>query len=196
MRKLKTVWNSHKKILLAVCLLVVIGAGATIAYYSAYTQALTNTFSGSDIDTEIEEETGINGKKVPSIENTGASECIVRMRVNISPESAGAEVVLDYDTNNWVDGKDGFYYYQGVLPVGEKTEPLFTMVKIAGAETDGDGASTTDAWIEFLEKYPNFSITLYQEASPVSVDGQSALVDGAYDQSAAMEVWNKFKGTN
>ncbi|OUN25288.1 hypothetical protein [Blautia sp. An81] len=192
MRKLKTVWNSHKKILLAVCLLVVIGAGATIAYYSAYTQALTNTFSGSNIDTEIEEETGINGKKAPSIENTGASECIVRMRVNISPENAG--VVLNYDTTNWKAGGDGFYYYQGVLPVDGKTEALFTQVTLNNGVPGT--VSTLEEWTAFLKKYPDFSITLYQEASPASVDGESALVNGAYNQDAAMKVWNKFKGTN
>lgn len=194
MRKLKTVWNSHKKILLAVCLLVVIGAGATIAYYSAYTQALTNTFSGSDIDTDIEEnnDPNINGSKVPSIKNTGASECIVRMRVNISPENAG--VVLNYDTTNWKAGGDGFYYYQGVLPVDGKTEALFTQVTLNNGVPGT--VSMLEEWTAFLEKYPDFSITLYQEASPVSVDGQSALVDGVYDQSAAMDVWNKFKGTN
>lgn len=194
MKKLKTVWNSHKKILLAVCLLVVVGVGATIAYYSAYTQALTNTFSGSDIDTEIEEDNdpAINGSKVPSIKNTGASECIVRMRVNISPENAG--VVLNYDTSKWIDGKDGFYYYQDVLSLNGETEPLFSQVTLNNGAPETE--STPEEWTEFLEKYPDFSITLYQEASPVSVDGASALENGTYNQEAAMEVWEKFDGTN
>lgn len=199
MKKIKEVIRQYKKIAITACLLIVIGAGATAAYLSASTGALKNTFEIGefDTDTEIKEniDPDITGSKEPYVKNIGNAECIVRMRVNFSPDNTGAEV--DFNQTKWTKGEDGYWYYQGTLKPDAETDDLFTKVTVPGQSEGQSEAEQLDAWNDFLTLYPDFNIALYQEASPVTVTVDdktyTALKEGQYDQEAAMQVWKLYE---
>ena len=121
-------------------LVVIIGVGATLALMSSSSNAVTNSFTDADIDTEIDEVLD-NGNKQVSITNNGPSDAYVRARIMVSgvnPENV--EIVAqepttvdpntvylvmknngsavkqwtkkDSDNNTY---SDDFYYYLGVL---------------------------------------------------------------------------------
>lgn len=161
-------------------LVVVIGVGATLALMASPSNAVTNSFTAADIDTEIEEVL-TNGDKQVSIKNYGPSDAYVRARIMVSgvnPENV--EIVSEEPTtveankvylvmqhqNLWVqeDGaaKDDFYYYLGVLGADKSSKNLLDKV-VLGSNLQGD---------DFLK---NFSVTIYHESvlainKPAKVD--------------------------
>jgi hypothetical protein len=186
----KTKW-----VVLAVALLVVIGAGVTLAIITNATGSLTNTFKPGNIDTEIKEDyPDTVGGKAPYVENTGKNDCLVRMSVYVSPENAGAVLAGLENNADWYDGGDGFWYYDGVLPAGSgsRTEYLFTQVLVPGQSAGTDAETAKKLWADFLAEYPDFSVTLYHEACQVTNGDVSALVNGSYDRDGAKAVWDIF----
>jgi len=172
-------------------LVVVIGVGATLALMSSPSNAVTNSFTAADIDTEIEEVL-TNGDKQVSIKNYGPSDAYVRARIMVSgvnPENVviaseePAEGAVDANTvylvmqnNGNENGKwtkevansndtysDDFYYYLGVLAKDQKSENLLDKVVL------GDKLAADK---DFLD---TFSVTIYHESvlainKPAKVD--------------------------
>ena len=74
--------------------------------------------------------------KIVSVENTGSAPAWVRVRIEKTVEPADAAVTgldtkyvgLNYDTANWVDGGDGFWYCKEPLKPGAVTPDLFDTV--------------------------------------------------------------------
>ena len=74
--------------------------------------------------------------KIVSVENTGSAPAWVRVRIEKTVEPADAAVTgldtkyvgLNYDTANWLEGVDGFWYCQEPLKPGETTPNLFDTV--------------------------------------------------------------------
>lgn len=195
---IKNIWNEKKKIILAVFAFLVTGiaiAGVTIAYFKSQTNQLTNTFALGIVTTEIEETIG-DGQKEPYVRNTGKNDCIVRMRFSVSPSDAAVRLLdggKEFDASagsaKWrYDSSDDFYYYQGILEPGKKTEvPLFTGYEI----TEED-----------LEEFVPFNIILYQEAiqskAKIINDQNEKITLTAYDdnqvyvQEKAKQIWNEY----
>lgn len=77
--------------------------------------------------------------KIPQVKNTDHGEVWVRIRVTNSAKKAdgttvalpGDTIAADYNTQNWLNGGDGYYYYYRALGAGETTEPLFTKVTLS-----------------------------------------------------------------
>lgn len=172
-------------------LVVVIGVGATLALMSSPSNAVTNSFTAADIDTEIEEVL-TNGDKQVSIKNYGPSDAYVRARIMVSgvnPENVviaseePAEGAVDANTvylvmqnNGNENGKwtkevansndtysDDFYYYLGVLAKDQKSKNLLDKVVL------GDKLAADK---DFLD---TFSVTIYHESvlainKPAKVD--------------------------
>lgn len=201
----------NKKIKYILCsslaLLLILG-GISLAYISNSTGPLTNTFKVGEVTTEIEEEepkidkTVIN--KAPKVVNIGENDCLVRVRVTVSPEEI-SEFLDELSQNdsttgiiyskNWeYNNKDGFWYYLGVVPsvdanqTPNSTTPLFD--KIVGL-TDENG--------KIIDKFKNlndFSITLYQESVQAIVYNENGDVVGnawgsnkQYDKEEAKKIW-------
>ena len=76
---------------------------------------------------------GAEISKIVTIKNTGSSEAWIRVKVDKSitrVDNGKADtslVLLDFDTDNWVE-KDGYYYYIKPVPAGEITTALFNTV--------------------------------------------------------------------
>ena len=169
-------------------LVVVIGVGATLALMSSSSNAVTNSFTAADIDTEIEEVL-TNGDKQVSIKNYGPSDAYVRARIMVSGVNPDNVVIVDevpttveankvylvMQNNGNENGKwtkevansndtysDDFYYYLGVLAENQKSANLLDKV-VLGSNLQGD---------DFLK---NFSVTIYHESvlainKPAKVD--------------------------
>ena len=103
---------------------------------------------GMDGTTELKDfpENGITGimpgsavSKIVSVQNTGASEAWIRVKVDAAITSAPTEnppngISLDPSVmscdiqNDWVKGEDGFYYYTKPVPKDQATGALFQTV--------------------------------------------------------------------
>lgn len=146
-----------KKKILALALVVVLAVtavtGATLAYFTD-DDAATNTFTVGNVQIELTEpkwkaaEDVYPGQvldKDPTVENTGANRCYVRVKVeglNCLGEGEDLKIALktgETEINgNWTE-YEGYYYYNKVLAVGAKTEALFDQIVIPTALTnDGE----------------------------------------------------------
>lgn len=195
-----------KKLIVCGALLLTIGVGATFAYLQQRSNELTNTFKVADVDTEIDEPDmepdGSNIKKEPSVKNIGKTDAIIRVRCVVSPEDMLTKDEINYNDElndisavdpdiegNWINGGDGYWYYQAVIPAGKETEPLFTEIK-------GVIVSNSDGTYSFAEGYDDFEITVYQEAVQATVTKSDGTVlsaldqNGNYNQTNAKEIWN------
>lgn len=194
--------KKKKFILPALLFTALLCAGSTLAYMQTETDPLTNTFKAGEVTTEIEENPEVQGstiKKDPKVVNLGPNDCIVRMRVTISPKEI-ADFLSDpqhlaYDSS-WAKEHDGFWHYQHILPYvpGDKaastTTPLFS--EIHGL-TDENGHIR-----EEFKDLEDFQITLYQESVQAVVwdkDGnQYSAYDenGLYDEAGAQKIWDLY----
>ena len=154
------------RILLSVLLVAVVAVGGTLAYLMASDSPLLNTFALAEVETEIKEpETGTAEEKNAGVKNIGKSPVYVRARVVISGGDADVlenKITITEYGEGWVDGGDGFYYYDQILKPNETTATnLFT-----GVDVDGDVPKTAE-----------FSVDVYQESVLAPADAEWKLED-------------------
>lgn len=170
------------KVLLSVLLVTVALVGGTLAYLVASDDPIINTFKLANVDTEIKEPDGGNAStKTPWVENVGESTVFVRAKAVVVTGDGSSVPVTEADLeifyndsddvapgNNgwsdtkgiyWIDGPDGWYYYNRTLKKDEKTEPLF------------DGVTVNPD----LDKGAQFDIYVYHESVIV---GPNEATDG------------------
>ncbi|MGL4694607.1 hypothetical protein [Enterococcus larvae] len=152
--------------------------------YAALTDAdeKQNEFRISDLRTEIEEEfippgtfePEIDYTKIVTVKNAGEMNSFVRVlalpvitktsgsgAVTLLPattEGADAVLTIDYNLTDWIDGKDGYFYYKKKLTAGEKTTPLFTTVRMNQANITTE---YTGAVLDFEIKVEGIGATKY-----------------------------------
>lgn len=174
-----------KALLLSLIGILVCSTGiVTLAVLLSKTDQLENTFQLGNITTEIEEEfeetdVPTTFTKTPAVINTGANDCLVRVRVTVSPEEQLD--VSGWDLQNWTQ-KGEYYYYNGVLKSGEKTTPLFTTVSVKE---------------EYVDTIEGFEVNVYQEAVQTkmnAMDGSSTTdPDRIWAAYEANEIPESFK---
>lgn len=161
--------NKRKILLLAaaVCMIAILAVGGTLAYFTDTTDVKKNTFTVGNVDIELTEpEWDKQGSedapevypgealaKDPTVTNTGANPCFVRVKVeglDCLKEVGASDIIFrtDYTDNklgdNWVLHTDGLYYYTKVLAKGEVTDALFDQIVIPTDLTNGDGKTEFD----------------------------------------------------
>lgn len=162
---------SKRKIVLlalAVCMVAILAVGGTLAYFTAEDDA-TNTFTVGNVKIDLTEpnwkESGSQDapevypteplQKDPTVENTGANPCFVRISVtgwDCLINAGLSENNIIYRTDyvdgklgeNWVLHTDGYFYYNKVLAVGEKTDALFDQIVVPADLVNGDGETEFD----------------------------------------------------
>ena len=157
-----------KKILalaLVVVLAVTAVTGATLAYFTDEDDA-TNTFTVGNVQIDLTEpKWDANGSKDapevypgealakdPTVTNTGANPCFVRVSVE-GLDCLGENLMITYRTG-YVDGAlgtdwveyNGYYYYTKVLAADEKTTALFDQIVIPTALTNEKGEEFPDSY--------------------------------------------------
>lgn len=156
-----------KKILatcLVVCLLATAIIGTTLAYFTD-TDEKTNTFTVGNVNITLTEPnwdaSGVEDApevypgeplaKDPTVTNDGKNPCFVRINVD-GLDCLGSAGMITFRTDyvddklgdGWVDGADGYFYYEGVLEVGETTDALFDQIVIPTGLTNGEGETLKD----------------------------------------------------
>lgn len=151
-----------KKKIIALCLVIALAAtaviGGTLAYFTDNEEA-TNTFTVGNVDITLTEPnwegTGSQDApevypgeplaKDPTVTNAGANPCFVRIKVEGLDCLSPAGMITyrtDYVTGklgtHWVDGGDGYFYYDQVLAVGDTTDALFDQIVIPTDLENGD----------------------------------------------------------
>lgn len=182
------------KVLLSVLLVTVALVGGTLAYLVASDDPIINTFKLANVNTEIEEPGGGNAStKTPWVENIGESTVFVRAKAVVVTGDGSSVPVTEADLkifyndsddvvlgNNgwsdtkgiyWIDGRDGWYYYNRTLAKGQTTEPLFNGVEVTNTE---------------LDETANFDIYVYHESVIV---GPNEATDGNVTVEVAQEAF-------
>lgn len=141
-------------ILVSVLLLVCCTVGGVIAYLVDETEAITNTFTPTTLETPIDEDFKNNVKENVKITNTGNVEAFVRAKViitwkkegkNGAPDEVlsvepvkGVDYAITYGTDGWIQGIDGFLYYQtAVAPNGATSNLIDKCEVLKDAPADG-----------------------------------------------------------
>lgn len=167
-----------KKKILVICLTLALATaavgGATLAYFTDTTDVKENVFTVGNVDITLTEpnwdEQGSKDApevypgealaKDPTVENTGANPCFVRVQVTGLDCLADAgdityrtDYVNDALGNGWVKHTDGYFYHTSPLVVpgteGEswneglvsKTDALFDQIVIPTGLQNGDGTT-------------------------------------------------------
>lgn len=141
--------------MVAICMSVV--AYGTLAYYTASETAENVITSGNvgiellewaDADRTISYEEmypdnivtdvmpGTDVTKVVEVKNSGDNPVWVRVSVDkqiimdeqMDEKADTGLMTMDFDTDNWTVGNDGYYYYTKPLEAGKTTESLFAAV--------------------------------------------------------------------
>ena len=151
-------------VIASVLLLLAPAAGGTVAWLSARTDAVTNTFLPSKVSckvTEIfNEDTGV--KSAVNVVNTGDTDAYIRVRLvsyrtNEKGQHIGGVAALPEFAlgENWVL-LDGFYYY--TLPVAPGAMPaanLTDRIELTGEYKDADGGrQAIDVMAEAIQSVP------------------------------------------
>ena len=137
---------------LAAAALVLTGSlsvGSAMAYFTAYTQTGGQvTLSLGETITTVPREDVTDWTKHVKIENTGDTDCFVRVKA-----FAGAQYQdsLVYSGEDWSLAEDGYYYYSQILPAGG---------------TSGELLITIDN----QDKDQSFNVIVVQESAPVIYD--------------------------
>lgn len=82
--------------------------------------------------------------KVPEVVNTGTGTAWIRARVEVTilgsdkeklPNEKNGKQLVTFALlhNGWIDGKDGYYYYEKSVASGDRTEPIFDTVSFDAA---------------------------------------------------------------
>lgn len=130
------------------CLAIV--ASGTLAYFTA-SETAHNVITSGGVDIQLHEFSdrghdelipwqdvdgvmpGAEISKIVTVENTGASDAWVRVKVDktiiLARGDKGNPKVMELDIKDafWTE-QDGYYYYNDPLAPGETTPPLFTIV--------------------------------------------------------------------
>lgn len=142
-----------KKKILAVCLVVIclsLAARGTLSYFTAKSIA-HNVITTGSVKIELREkfpaggvQGALPGDTIPKkvwIKNTGSAAAWVRVSVELSAVSPAGEklpvdlpkgALLSFDLlPGWIQGNDGFYYYQFPLTSAQETSNLMEQVLIS-----------------------------------------------------------------
>lgn len=108
------------------------GLSGAMAYFTTHVAAKGGYPITLGAETSVEEEVEDMTKHIVLV-NTGENDCYVRVKV-----FCGSQFTIDYSTDLddgsepcWkLDEGDGYWYYQSILPAGEKTRQLLAKIEI------------------------------------------------------------------
>ena len=144
-----------KAISLMVCLLMIVGVvvGGTVAFLMDASDEVENTFTPSEVTTDVDETFDGITKSNVKIQNTGDTDAFIRAAIVVTWQDAQGNVYgqkpvedvdyeIDLNTADWVLGKDGFYYHKAVVAPGtgenDGTAVLITECKMKEGATSPD----------------------------------------------------------
>lgn len=141
--------GKHNKIqilLLSFLLITTMAAAGTLAYLSARTTDLKNTFKPTHVTCQVTEQFDGTTKSSVNVTNTGDIEAYIRVklvsyRVNQEGQHIGgaAEVPVFTPGTNWVKNGAFYYYTLPVNPGEQPADDLIDQITLSGSYQDADG---------------------------------------------------------
>lgn len=142
----------------------------------------TNNFGVANIDVEIDEDfkppndwDGSSNEKLVKVQNNSTGPALIRVSIqkrwvddNRNPWTGDSNFIkLNFSKNEnklWVDGEDGYFYYNKILPKGEVTEAILDSVELKIPE-------------ELKERYKGKKVIVdvKTEAVQATIDGYNAV---------------------
>ena len=127
-------------LLVSILLVFGIAVSGTIAFIMMQTDSKTNTFDPAQVSCEVTEDFSGTVKSNVAVKNTGNTDAYIRAAVNITwmkDADASDQTVTartpqngtDYDitylvNTGWIEGTDGYWYYQSPVVPGANTGTL------------------------------------------------------------------------
>lgn len=127
-------------LLVSILLVFGIAVSGTIAFITMQTDRKTNTFDPAQVSCDVMEEFNGTVKSNVAVKNTGNTDAYIRAAVNItwmkgadaSDQTVTARTPqkgIDYDitylfNTGWIEGTDGYWYYQSPVVSGANTGTL------------------------------------------------------------------------
>lgn len=128
----------------AAVLALAAGAQSALAYFTTYATAKGGYTIRLGEKTSLEEQFADWTKKI-TVANTGSQPCYVRVKA-----FCGSQYTLTFAGDGWTEGTDGYWYYNAVVPAGEKSGELDIAI---GSTPVGEAA--------------DFNVIVVQEAAAV-----------------------------
>ena len=155
--------------------------GKEIARWFTDSDSVTNNFGVANIDVEIDEDftpptdwSGGNHEKLVKVQNNSTGPALIRITIQKrwvdekgNPWAGDSNFIkLNFSKNEkslWVDGKDGYFYYNKILPKGEVTEEILDSVELNIPD-------------ELKDRYKNKEVIVdvRTEAVQATIDGYNA----------------------
>lgn len=169
-------------LVVSVLALVLAVAGGTLAWLSANTTPVTNTFTPATVSCEVEETFKNNVKSNVNVNNTSNIDAYLRVklvtyRVNEDGQHIGGTAAIRGFTpgDGWVE-HDGFYYY--TKPVAPNTVPENPLIGTSGITlseyTDVDGGKQViEVMAEAIQSQPDDAVRQAWGIVPSTLANQS-----------------------
>ena len=155
--------------------------GKEIARWFTDSDSVTNNFGVANIDVDIDEDfkqpadwDGSSHEKLVKVQNNSTGPALIRITIQKrwvdkkgNPWAGDANFIkLNFSKNEnklWVDGKDGYFYYNKILPKGEVTEEILDSVELNIPD-------------ELKDRYKNKEVIVdvRTEAVQATIDGYNA----------------------
>lgn len=155
-------------LVVSVLALVLAVAGGTLAWLSANTTPVTNTFTPAHVTCEVDETFQNNVKSNVSIKNTSDIAAYIRAYVVVTWKNADGNVygkpVKDTDytmtmPNNtkWFKSGD-YYYYPDAVPSGASTGMLIKECKLIGTPPADGYSLSVEIIAEAIQSQPDSAV--------------------------------------
>lgn len=119
----------------ALLMVLFMSVGGTLAWLTAHTSAITNTFTVATPGVEIEEEFDKQTKSDVKVKNTGEVEAYIRVALVPTWEDENGNAVAEPaslddlsitwgNSGKWLKGTDGYWYYKEPVAPGDRTAVL------------------------------------------------------------------------
>ena len=164
-------------LVVSVLVLLLAVAGGTLAWLTAQTDGVVNTFTPAQVSCEVTEHFNGTTKSKVNVKNTSDITAYIRVklvtyRVNAQNQHIGGTATIPDFTpgTNWVE-HDGYYYYtRPVAPDNNSPDiPLIdeTGIKLTGSYDDADGGKQViEVMAEAIQSVPD---TAVQDAWGVTI---------------------------
>ena len=158
-------------VLLPAALVLVLTGGMCVGEALAYFTTCASASGRVQVDLNFTEtETGDEVKdwtKHISIENTGNSQCFVRVRVLAGEKYQKYLSYTSEGEGSWALKEDGYWYYDSVLDSGERTADLLAVLDRALINQDTENGSQEEFIVIVVQEY---TPVLYDEAGTPYAD--------------------------
>lgn len=153
-------------LVVSVLALVLAVAGGTLAWLSANTTPVTNTFTPATVSCEVEETFKNNVKSNVNVRNTSNIDAYLRVklvtyRVNEDGQHIGGTAEIPTFTlgENWAKHGDFYYYTLPVAPEKTPAANLIDTITLTGSYNDADGGKQViEVMAEAIQSQPKTAV--------------------------------------